>query len=64
MIELNTGVVKFTLEEFYIGSQGMNYTFIGDGFRANAFVPYAYALVYVDKGELELVKNFLTTIRS
>lgn len=53
----------FQLEKFSIGKNDFNFTFIGHG-NKNQYVGGDYSLVYVYGNELELVKNFLTTIRS
>jgi hypothetical protein len=63
MVKLQAGRIKFILEEFSIGDQGMNYTFIGHDRNKSAYTPYQYALVFLKGDEIEAVKNFLLTIR-
>lgn len=55
----------FQLEEFEVGGQYFNFIFKGtDG--DNEYDDYVtkYCLFYASGDEIELVKNFLTTIRS
>lgn len=63
MTELVTNRARFILEEFTIGETTMNYTFIGHENNPTAYEAYEFSLVYVERNELEAVKNFLLTIR-
>ena len=56
----------YQLQEFTVGDQGFNFRFLGsDGSNQYQSVGRAeeYALVYLKGEEVEIVKNFLLTIR-
>jgi hypothetical protein len=57
------GKVIVHLEEFNIGNFNRNYTIKGEGESPKLYEQYDCHLVYVGTGELEMVKNFLLTIR-
>lgn len=62
--ELTVDGLTFTLDEFFVGVQGFNFH-ITESSRGTTYPSETYALFYVtNKDEIELVKNFLTTIRS
>ena len=63
MAELVTDHTRFILKEFTLGEITMNYTFIGHKSNPTAYEAYEFSLVYVERNELEAVKNFLLTIR-
>jgi len=54
----------YQLQEFNVGDQGFNFRFLGSG-GDNQYVnsEQEYALIYARGGEIDLVKNFLLTIR-
>lgn len=52
----------FSLEAFWIGDVRLNFHFKGSEYAKE--YEYPDCLVYITHDELELVKNFLTTIRS
>jgi hypothetical protein len=54
---------QFLLEEFYIGKDHMNYSFKGTSDRPECYDDCDHHLVHVKENELEMVKNFLLTIR-
>ena len=54
----------FILEEFKVADQGFNFSFINHANKPD--YPYTkdkYCLFYAEGDEVELVKNFLMTIR-
>lgn len=62
--ELTVDGLTFVLDEFFVGNQGFNYH-IKQSSRGTTYPEETYAFFYVtSKDEIELVKNFLTTIRS
>lgn len=55
----------YQLQEFTVGDQGFNFRFLGcDGHNQYVNSKQEYAFIYARGDEIELVKNFLTTIRS
>ena len=54
----------YQLQEFTVGDQGFNFRFLGaDGHNQYVNSEQEYALIYARGDEIELVKNFLLTIR-
>lgn len=62
LLKTTTGT-EFILEEFYIDGAGMNYTFLGHTGDPTCYKDCDHHLVYIKENELEMVKNFLLTIR-
>jgi hypothetical protein len=62
-ILVSSSFTQFVLEEFYIGKDRMNYSFKGTSDRPDCYKDCDHHLVYIKENELEMVKNFLLTIR-